>query len=156
MTPPGYDPSPRYLPAGRPVVTGWFGPVAELPRGPLVLAVDGPELVDWERLVTGLAATLGEVTLVDTHEQFADWATIVAAPTSAELPDDPDFVRLADGSLADLMVTAPELPGGVVLVHGPGAALLPHDVLWYVDRPKRFAEAEIVAGRGRNLGQPAG
>jgi mannose-6-phosphate isomerase class I len=158
MTPPGYDPSPRYLPAGRSVVTGWFGPVAELPRGPLILAVDGPELLDWDRLVGDLAATIGTVTLIDTHDRFADWETIVATTTSAELPDDPDFVRLAEGSLADLM--RPDLADpardGFVLVHGPGAALLPHDVLWYVDRPKRFAEADIVAGRGRNLGQPAG
>ena len=158
MTPPGYDPSPRYLPAGRPVVTGWFGPVAELPRGPLILAVDGPELLDWDRIVSDLAATIGTVTLIDTHQRFADWETIVAATTSAELPDDPDFVRLAEGTLADLMVLDPAHPArdGFVLVHGPGAALLPHDVLWYVDRPKRFAEADIVAGRGCNLGQPAG
>jgi mannose-6-phosphate isomerase class I len=133
--------------------------VAELPPGPLVLAVDGPELVDWERLVGALAAALGGgLTLVDTHERFLDWETVVALTTSAELPDDPDFVRLAEGSLADLMRTDPRPPpgAGIVLVHGPGAALLPHDVLWYVDRPKRFAEADVVAGRGRNLGQRTG
>jgi mannose-6-phosphate isomerase class I len=41
-------------------------------------------------------------------------------------------------------------------VFGPGAALVEHDVLWYADLPKRYAEAAIVHGSARNLGQPAG
>jgi mannose-6-phosphate isomerase class I len=163
MRVPGYDASPRYLPVGGRVDTGWDGPVAALPPGPLILAVDGPGLLDWHRLLDDLTARLrtsyAEVRVVDTHERFAAWETVVARTTSAELPDDPDFVRLAAGSLADLLDTtdAPEPPAdGVLVVHGPGAALLPHDVLWYVDRPKRYAEAAITAGTGRNLGQRSG
>ena len=163
MTGPGYDASPRYPPVGGRVDTGWSGPVAELPPGPLTLAVDGPGLLDWERVVADLGRHLrarhGTVRLVDMNRRFAPWHTVVERTTSAELPDDPDFVRLAEGSLADLLdaggaATAPS--DGVLLVHGPGAALVPHDVLWYADRPKRYAEAEITAGSGRNLGQRSG
>jgi hypothetical protein len=48
----------------------------------------------------------------------------------------------------------PRRPGRVVF--GPGAALVEYDKLWYADLPKRYAEAEISAGTGRNLAQPAG
>ncbi len=33
---------------------------------------------------------------------------------------------------------------------------MPHDVLWYADLPKRFAEAAVGSGTGHNLGQQAG
>ena len=42
------------------------------------------------------------------------------------------------------------------MISGPGSALASFDVLWYVDLPKRFAEAAVAAGRGHNLGQRAG
>jgi mannose-6-phosphate isomerase class I len=163
MTIPGYDPSPRYAPVGGPVGLGWDAPVAGLPPAPLTLAVDGPATQNWQHLVADLAdhlrARFAHVRAVDTIDLFAPWETVVARTGSAELPDDPDFARLADGSLADLLdlSTAPQpRADGVLLVHGPGAALLPHDVLWYADRPKRCAEAEITAGTGRNLGQRTG
>jgi mannose-6-phosphate isomerase class I len=163
MTAPGYDPSPRYPAVGGPVSTGWDGPVAELPSAPLTLAVDGPATQDWSRLAADLAGHLRrhfpDVETLDVATMFAPWDAVVERTTSAELPDDPDFVRLAEGTLADLF-DAPEHSGppagGVLLVHGPGAALLPHDVLWYADRPKRCAEAEITGGTGRNLGQRTG
>ncbi|TQM06211.1 class I mannose-6-phosphate isomerase [Pseudonocardia kunmingensis] len=163
MTGPGYDPSPRYPSVGGPVTTGWDGPVAGLPAAPLTLAVDGPATQDWPRLAADLAehlrARFPGVEALDTATLFAPWETVVERTTSAELPDDPDFARLAEGTLADLLDASehPEPPAeGVLLVHGPGAALLPHDVLWYADRPKRCAEAEITAGTGRNLGQRTG
>jgi mannose-6-phosphate isomerase class I len=159
----GYDPSPRYPPVGGEVGTGWEAPVAGLPPGPLTLAVDGPATQDWARLAADLAhrlrARYGDVRLLDTATLLAPWDAVVERTTSAELPDDPDFTRLADGRLADLLdVQDHHGPpaDGALLVHGPGAALLPHDVLWYADRPKRHAEAEITAGTGRNLGQRTG
>jgi mannose-6-phosphate isomerase class I len=159
----GYDPSPRYPPVGGDVGTGWDAPVAGLPPGPLTVAVDGPATQDWTRLAADLAHRLrgryDDVRMLDTATLFAPWDAVVERTTSAELPDDPDFVRLAEGSLADLLdVRDHDGPpaAGVLLVHGPGAALLPHDVLWYADRPKRYAEAEITAGTGRNLGQRSG
>jgi mannose-6-phosphate isomerase class I len=163
MSGPGYDPNPRYQPVGGSVGTGWDDPVAELPPAPFVLAVDGPATQDWSRLTADLAERLrsryGPVHVLDTSALFAPWEAVVERTTSAEFPDDPDFARLADGSLADLLdvhehAGAPE--SGVLLVTGPGAALLTHDVLWYADRPKRWAEAEITAGTGRNLGQRTG
>ena len=39
------------------------------------------------------------------------------------------------------------------LVYGPGAALVPHDVLWYADVPKRHALAERAANLGQRQGQ---
>lgn len=44
----------------------------------------------------------------------------------------------------------------MIVVFGPGAALAEYDTLWYADLPKRYAEAEIIAGTSRNLAQPAG
>ncbi|MEU2621946.1 hypothetical protein ABZ642_28045 [Streptomyces sp. NPDC007157] len=32
---------------------------------------------------------------------------------------------------------------------------MPYDRLWYADLPKRYAEAGITGGTGRNVGQPA-
>ena len=43
---------------------------------------------------------------------------------------------------------------GVTLVFGPGAGLVPHDLLWYADVPKRMALAAIRGGTASNLGQP--
>ncbi|MFE9064788.1 class I mannose-6-phosphate isomerase [Streptomyces violaceusniger] len=37
---------------------------------------------------------------------------------------------------------------------GPGAALADADVLWWADLPKRYAEAAVKHGRGRNLAAP--
>jgi mannose-6-phosphate isomerase class I len=163
MTGPGYEPSPRYPAVGGAVSTGWDGPVAELPAAPLTLAVDGPATQDWARLAADVAASLrtrfARVEALDTATLLAPWEAVVERTTSAELPDDPDFARLAEGTLADLFdVRDHDGPpaDGVLLVHGPGAALLPHDVLWYADRPKRYAEAEITGGTGRNLGQRTG
>lgn len=163
MTGPGYDPNPRYQPVGGDVGTGWDGPVAALPPAPLVLAVDGPATQDWSRLAADLADRLqtryGTVHALDTVALLAPWDAVVERTTSAELPDDPHFARLADGSLADLLDVrehAGAPADGVLLVSGPGAALLAHDVLWYADRPKRCAEAEITGGTGRNLGQRTG
>src|SRR5262249_54008385 len=62
-------------------------------------------------------------------------------------------------SLAELFDQLPHVARpteGLLLVFGPGAALVEHDVLWYADLPKRFAEAAIGAGSGVNLGQPPG
>jgi len=48
---------------------------------------------------------------------------------------------------------APRPPIQGTVIFGPGAALSGHDELWYFDQPKRFAEAAVGAGAGRNLGQ---
>ena len=81
-----------------------------------------------------------------------------AAPAS-DLPGDPVFARLADGSLRDLF-DALLRPGGdaVTLVFGPGAGLVPHDVLgmrtYRSARRSRPSGAERQATSGSRLGNP--
>ncbi len=137
--------------------------MASLAGQGVLLAVDGPELAPWDMLVAQLRRRLGgrdiEVDVFDARDGMASWADVLAATTSRELADDPDFEKLATISLDDLCAQPVEpepRPGAVTVVLGPGAALSEHDELWYLDRPKRCAEAEVTAGVGRNLGQRDG
>jgi hypothetical protein len=99
------------------------------------------------------------VDVVDMGLCTAPWSVVVSRTASvARLRDDPHFATLASGSLGDLFDSLPVVSrpvDGIVLVVGPGAALVDHDVLWYADLPKRYAESAVAAGRGQNLGQPA-
>jgi mannose-6-phosphate isomerase class I len=160
---PAYEPNPRYAAVGGVVAVGWHDPVAQLPDQPMVLAVDGPAILDWDRVVDGLCQALranGAATRrLDLRAWHAPWPEIVHTTTSATLADDPDFERLASGEFAQLFRQLPTTsvpPTGVLVAYGPGAALLRCNHLWYVDLPKRYAEAEVAAGRGRNLGQQTG
>ena len=157
---PAYEPKPCYEPVGGAVVAGWAAAVAELPEAPFVLAVDGPALLDWDgvsgEVVRAVRGRGVAVSTVDMRERLRPWPDVVALTASPRLVDDPDFDRLADGSLGQLFrdLPAAEAPdAGLLMIFGPGAALARHDHLWYVDRPKRFAEADVAAGRGHNLGQ---
>ncbi|MGW5349764.1 class I mannose-6-phosphate isomerase [Streptomyces sp. NPDC004031] len=163
MQPHRYEANPRYPVVGGDVLSGWEALAALLPDEPLVLAVDGPAAFDWGAaaglLTAALTARGPAVVPTDVRDHLADWQSIVERTGSPALADDPDFDRLAAGTLADLFdeLPAPEPPaGGVALVYGPGAALVPHDVLWYADAPKRFAEASVVAGTAPNLGRRPG
>jgi hypothetical protein len=127
------------------------------------MAIDGPAIAAWEELVAGLSEALRKrekaARFVGTAEWFLPWNSVQAATSSYRLRDDPDFDFLASGQLADLLRPPlhPQVPEGDLLVlYGPGAALAPHDVLWYADLPKRYAEAAVTDGRGLNVGQPAG
>ncbi len=158
-----YEPNPCYASVGGMVSAGWDGPVAELPDRPFVLAVDGPAVLDWDRVVAGVCRALSDlgvaVLRLDVRDWYVPWPEVVQATASPALAEDPDFDRLASGDLAQLFreLPATEVPlNGAVVAFGPGAALLEHDQLWYVDLPKRFAEAEVGAGRGQNLGQRPG
>jgi mannose-6-phosphate isomerase class I len=158
-----YEPNPSYLPVEGQVDTGWPAAVAALPDRPLVLAIDGPAVLDWDGLAGAVIVALTNAGRAASRVAMAayleSWDLIVEVTASPELPDDPDFATLASGSLADLFASmpAPKRPqddGVVVVVFGSGAALVDHDVLWYADLPKRYAEAAIVSGTARNLGQP--
>jgi hypothetical protein len=158
-----YERNPRYPAVGGPVVAGWEDPVAQLPRHTLVLTIDGPGILDWDGVVDGVCQALntrGRATgRLDLRSWFLPWPEIVRATSTAALADDPDFERLASGELRQLFGELPAThapPTGVLVAYGPGAALLDSDCLWYVDLPKRYAEAEVAAGRGRNLGQRSG
>lgn len=157
----GYEAEPCYSISAE-VGAGYREAVAGLAPG-LVLAVDGPVAVDWEAVAAGiceaLAARAVATKQTDLREHFAPWPDVLALTASAVLEDDPDFAPLSRAGLADFFAGLPE-PGAaddtVTVVFGPGAALVPHDRLWYADLPKRYAEAQITGGTGRNLGQPAG
>jgi mannose-6-phosphate isomerase class I len=141
------------------VLSGWTT-LAERAARTRLLAVDGPEIAPWGELVSQLRRELGErgiaVHALDAREGMASWETIVASTSSTKLADDPDFETLADASLEDLFrrpVQAESDTDAVTVIFGPGAALSRHDELWYFDKPKRYAEAAVGAGAGRNLGQ---
>jgi mannose-6-phosphate isomerase class I len=128
-----YDPLPTYPVVGGEVETGW----PRLPRD-AVLAIDGPPAIPWDALpFDGL----------DVREWYAPWDEVLRRTASFELPGDAVFGRLFEGELRDFFDRLPER--GPTVVFGPGAALVPHDRLWYVDVPKRQA----LAGRASNLGQ---
>ncbi|MFD3583195.1 class I mannose-6-phosphate isomerase [Streptomyces sp. NPDC058683] len=159
----GYEADPCHSITGE-VGVGYRDAVAWLASG-LVLAVDGPVAVDWETVTGGIRDALAarDITAkqIDMREHFAPWQDILALTASAELADDPDFAPLSRAGLADFLtgLPDPEAAAGtdsVTVVFGPGAALVPYDRLWYADLPKRYAEAGITGGTGRNLGQPAG
>lgn len=156
----GYDPNPRYRPVGAAVGAGWIYPFAAIPATAQVLAVEGPTILDWDAATSGIAAAarqLGrQIEFVDVRAHMVSWTEVLARTASTDLPDDRDFARLARGSVASLFETLPKPqpePGRLTVVWGPGAGLVEHDILWYVDLPKRFAEAAVAAGTGVNLGQ---
>ena len=151
-----YEPEPRYAVTGGEVEVGREPLAAEVAvRGARVVALDGPAALPWERVVGPLAERLGATTL-DIRRSMPPWADVRRRTAASELPDDPVFARLADGSLRDLFDALPPRPqrDGVTLVFGPGAGLVPHDLLWYADVPKRVALAAIQGGTAGDLGQP--
>jgi mannose-6-phosphate isomerase class I len=158
-----YDLLPRY-PFASDVSSGWPALCACLPADSAVIAVDGPAMLDWQALVTGMTAALMRVgvsaDVVDMRHFVVGWDEVLRRTASAQrLRDDPDFATLAAGSVRDLFDQLPvtsRQPDRLVIVVGPGAALTDHDVLWYADLPKRYAEAAIASGCGQNLGQPSG
>ncbi|MFE1589301.1 class I mannose-6-phosphate isomerase [Streptomyces sp. NPDC058737] len=160
-----YDPLPSYQPVDGRVTVGWPALAADLPPGPLVLAVDGPAALDWTALADGLAGAVRaagrDVEPIDVRGHYAAAADerITALPVPA---DDPFFTPLSQARVADLFDSPPrpERPvrDGVALVYGPGASLCGPDLLWYADLPKRYAEAAVSKGElpvGVNLGRPA-
>jgi len=156
-----YRLDPRYAPAPQAVLhTGWQAVASQLPHGSAVVAVEGPPSVDWSLLADRLAHELAErgtpVTLLDIRDHYAPPALVRSRTERPADADDPYFRKLADNPLGDLFETLPvSAPPaeGLLLVHGPGAALVEHDVLWYADVPKRYAEAAVGAGEmGANLG----
>ena len=156
-----YVADPCYASARRPVTCGWSPLVASLGSAVSVLAVDGPAIARWAELVAGLRTALAErgreVDFLEARKWLLPWHRVQELTSSYELRDDPDFECLASGDLADLLRPPTHLdvpPDGLAVVYGPGAALFPHDVLWYADLPKRYAEAAVTAGEDANLGQP--
>jgi mannose-6-phosphate isomerase class I len=155
---PPYQPNPRYDVVGAGVLRGWQAALAELPEATGVLAVDGPWVLDWDAVHTGLAAARPDLAFVDIRSHLAPWSRIAALDASGPLAGDPHFAALSRATLGDFFgpLPAPVGAAGPLVVYGPGAALVAHDVLWYADLPKRYAEAAVAAGTVTNLGQPEG
>ncbi|MFE2601495.1 class I mannose-6-phosphate isomerase [Streptomyces sp. NPDC059396] len=158
-----YRLDPRYAPAPQAdLSTGWQAIAAQLPDGPAVVAVEGPPSVDWsqfgDRLERELTARGTPVMLLDVREHYAPPARIRHRTERPEDADDPYYRKLAENPLNDLFdaLPRPAVPQeGLLVVHGPGSALVEHDLLWYADVPKRYAEAAAGAGEtGVNLGLP--
>ncbi|MEV2210401.1 hypothetical protein AB0H86_02585 [Streptomyces sp. NPDC050997] len=162
---PQYEPTPCYPVLADTVAVGWADAAGTLPKGTRILAVDGPAVLDWAAVAAGLHAAFDDgrirVEIADVRTAVRDWDTVRRLTDSDELRDDPDFARLASGDLLDLMDPAalaaladPGEDGALRVLLGPGAALGDADVLWWVDLPKRYAEAAVKHGRGRNLAAP--
>ncbi|HUB68909.1 MAG TPA: hypothetical protein VL984_00665 [Acidimicrobiales bacterium] len=158
-----YSAQPCYPAAGEQVQRGWDALARRVPGGVRALALDGPAVAPWAEVVTGLGKALEEhgrkATFASTSARFLPWRRVQELTSSYELRDDPDFDFLASGRLSDLFAsrTPPEARDGELsVVYGPGAGLVPHDALWYMDLPKRYAEAAVTSGGGTNLGQPPG
>jgi mannose-6-phosphate isomerase class I len=152
-----YDAEPRYPLSTGTVEHGFEPLVADVEhRAARVVALDGPAAVHWQEVVESLAAALGAET-VDMRRHHVSWEEVRRRTSDSELPGDPVFARLCTRSLTDLVDELPPLPeAGVVVVYGPGSALVPHDLLWYADIPKRVSLEAVQRGVAGNLGQPPG
>ena len=154
-----YTANPCYPPSGRAVASGWHHLATSVHAGVSVVAVDGPVIAGWADLVAGLGKAFEQVgrkaTFRPTGTWLLPWRRVQELTSSYELRDDPDFDFLATGRLADL-VRRPshlEVPTDeLCVVYGPGAALVPHDLLWYADLPKRYAESAVSVGTGAQPG----
>jgi mannose-6-phosphate isomerase class I len=158
-----YDPFPCYPCADGDTETGWSSLCARLPSRGHVLAVDGPQILDWGALTAAIADQVRQrgtdVAVLDIRDHMAPWEQLLKRTAPAELlARDPDFATIPRCTLSDFFDQVPDPPRAetrLALVIGPGAALIAHDELWYADLPKRYAEAAVTSGEGRNLGQPA-
>lgn len=157
-----YRLDPRYPPAPQATLSmGWQDVAARLPAGPAVLSIEGPPTVDWPFLAACLRQELSQfgfhTRLLDIREHYASPPAVRRRTVRPEDAFDPHFFRLADAPLDGLFAALPYVhrpTEGLLIVYGPGAALVPHDLLWYADLPKRFAEGAIARGHGANLGLP--
>ena len=159
-----YDPNPHYALTEGDVTSGFGALAGEIARmRPPRLAIDGPAALPWATFLTGLDEELRRhhlaAELVDARRFLASWHEIRRRTASSILPGDPVFGRVFEGSLDDLLAELPTdiaSEADVLVVFGPGSALVEHDLLWYADLPKRDSLAAVRRGEGSNLGQQDG
>ena len=77
-----YEPLPSYAPVAGSVDRGLDLAVLTLPEEPTVLAVDGPQVLDWDALVAGLRRAARKrgtpVETRDVRDDFASWSDVFA------------------------------------------------------------------------------
>lgn len=151
-----YEAAPTYPLRGS-VEFGWSR-LFELVDSGTVVAIEGPPTLCWEALIGALRNALPDMAVkgLDMRSAFHDWETVLKLTSTEGLRDDPDFERLPELEMIDLIAEIPGLETSsdtVGVVYGPGAALVSHDQLWYLYQPKRVAEKLVASGRGANLGQ---
>jgi mannose-6-phosphate isomerase class I len=158
-----YDPEPTYPVSGGMVEAGYEVLVRDGVRhGAQVIAVDGAATVSWEQAAAGLrdgfAGAGVDVEILDMRRHALPWSEVERLTTEPTLANDPDFARIPDLALADLFgelpTTSAVAPLTVVL--GPGAALVPHDLLWWLDVPKAESLVRMQRRDASNLGQAPG
>ena len=153
-----YGLEPRYPVIGDSVDRG-YEPLARVLRATRgVVAIDGPTAAPWDRFIARLRVLLGNVRTIDARAHYRDW-TEIERITDTTLRGDPVFAAIPEAPIASLMKdNLPDLwaDDELAIVYGPGSALFGHDVLWYVDLPKRLALEAVEVGRARNLGQREG
>jgi mannose-6-phosphate isomerase class I len=158
-----YDLEPHYPVVGGELDVGYDVLASDAARrSPGVLAVDGPGALDWTGFMRALVAALRQrdiaVQQIDVRTRMRDWTEVEERTETDALRNDPVFAAVPPGTLADLFAS-PSLrvstdAGGLTIAFGPGAALVPHDALWYADLPKRLGLRVVEEGRASNLGQP--
>ena len=158
-----YDPEPTYPLREGAVDVGYEALAEDGARdGVKVIAVDGASTVTWDRVAAALRTAftplVGEVEIVDMRRHALPWAEVERLTTDPALADDPAFARIPEVGLRELLGELPDPSAGgpLTLVVGPGAALVPHDLLWWLDLPKADSLAAVQRGQASNLGQPPG
>jgi mannose-6-phosphate isomerase class I len=151
-----YDAHPTYPVSGAEPALGYDVPSAELVgRRPCVVALDGHPAVAWDRVSADLLAAVraagATAKAIDVRSSFAPWSELRRRTAETELPGDPVFARIYTGALRSFFDEFPRVTRDVdvLLVFGPGSALVEHDILWYAGFPKHLSLTELV-----NLGPP--
>ena len=157
-----YEPEPTYPVSSGRVEAGYEMLVRDgLRDGARVIAVDGAATVSWEQaaaeLQAGFTGAGVDVEVLDMRRHVLPWAEIERLTTDPTLANDPEFARIPDLGIADLFGELPTTNAApLTLVVGPGAALVPHDLLWWLDVPKAESLARIQREEAANLGQAPG
>ena len=110
-----YDPVPCYPCADGDTSAGWSALCARLPPGGHVLAIDGPQVLEWDAVVGAIAGHLRQrgatIAVVDVRDHMAPWDLLVKRTAPVELlADDPDFTTIPSCALADFFDELPEPP----------------------------------------------
>ena len=151
-----YDPEPTY-PLREGAVDVGYEALAEDGARDGVAGHRGRRRIDRRLGPGGRCSALGvhtprgsDVEIVDMRRHALPWAEVERLTSDPTLADDPSFARIPDVGLGELFggLPDPRAGGPLTLVVGPGAALVPHDLLWWLDLPKADSLARGAARRG--------